>query len=251
MERFEINSILSRILNGTSNISFLFAINPNQLYGMITDSNIINNLICFLDQENRRDEIWDLILNFINPDLIDDHCFDYFYKNNISIERLAHLSLKDEFLKVLMQSSDEAYSTLALRYYNNDKYPISDFIELLINCKFETVFLNLFMQSKNINKKNIIIHKIIEKNHFLSQQFKALSKNIQSAKILFCTDDTERIEQAFNDNNYIYFISISQNINTPDYILRSLASIKNIKYGSKIRGYSAETLKIKQLFDTV
>lgn len=236
-------------------------INENEDYGLsvilkdlldtskkLNDENIVEKIINHFDKVKNKEEIWDLLLDYIEPGAINDVSFNYFLTNEISIIKLSHMELSDDFLKKLSDNSEEAYLTLAKRFFFNECYSVNEFIKLLMKCQYESVFLNIFLSEKTISYKGLIIHEIINNNILLSDEFKILSQRIRYAKHLYCTNNEKELKNAYENGDYIYMMAISQNIYTPDYVLKALSRINNIKYASRIRQKSTQTLRLKVSF---
>ncbi len=155
--------------------------------------------------------------------------------------------MQDKYLKKLLRYYDEAYIFLARRYYDNTGYSVYDFADLISKCRYESVFYDLLLYERDINPKSNVLHKVIQNSTYLSRELKSFSRRIYEAKMLFCTDDIEMIEAYCNKNDYIYFAAISNNVSTPDNILRALMQISDIKFAARIREKSKETLRIKSM----
>lgn len=211
----------------------------------LSDPDLIKRIIVRLDGEQDKNDIWEIFLKFIDVSVFDDYCFNYFCKNDICLNTLAHLDLQDKYLKILLREYDEAYIFLARRYYNYDRYSVYDFVDLISKCRYESVFYDLLFYEKDINSKSDMIHKVIQNNKYLSQELKSFSQRIYTAKMLFCTDDAEMINTYYGKNDYIYMAAISRNISAPDHILKELMQVSHIKFAARIRENSRETLKIK------
>lgn len=213
----------------------------------LSDSDMVKQIIMRLDGESSREDIWEVFLKYIDVSIFDDYCFDYFYENDISLNTLAHLDLQDKYLKILLRDYDEAYIFLARRYYDNNRYSVYDFADLISKCRYESVFYDLLLYEGDINPKSNVLHKVIQNSAYLSRELKSFSQRIYEAKMLFCTDDIEMIEAYFNKNDHIYFAAISNNVSTPDNILRALMQVSDIKFAARIREKSKETLRIKSM----
>ncbi len=213
----------------------------------ISDLDLVKRLIIRLNDEQDRKYFWDVFLRYIDVSIFDDYCFNYFWENDISLNTLAHLDLHEKYLKILLHDYEEAYIFLARRYYNYDRYSVYEFVNLISKCKYESVFYDLLLYEKEINSKSNVLHKVIQNSTYLSQELKLFSQRIFKAKMLFCTDDIEMIEAYYNKNDYIYLAAISNNVLTPDNILRNLMQVSNIKYAARIREKSKETLRIKTM----
>ncbi len=210
----------------------------------LSDTRLMHKLTERLDGEDNREELWEKLLLHIDTSAFDDRCFNYFYENGLCLCTLAHLPLEDKYLKKLAAVYEEAYIRLAKRYYAGYKYSVSDLAGLLKDCKFESVFENLFTFEKCITPKGIMLHKIIENSPLLSPGLKDISRRIHKAKMLMCTEDVHIIEEYFNKNDYIYMMAISRNPFAPKEILTALTQVSNVKYAAHIREQSRETLKL-------
>lgn len=187
------------------------------------------------------------MLDYIDPKIISNSILMYFCEKEISIPKLSHMELSDTCLKKLSIYSEEAYFTLTKRLFYDQNYSIEEYISLMQDCHFESVFFNIFLSEKIISFKGLIIHDIISNNDYLSDEFKALSQKIRYAKHLYCTNNEEEIIDAYEKNDYIYMMAISQNTVTPCYILENLSEIKGVKYAHKIRKSSMQILSIKNM----
>lgn len=239
--------IFIKLLDGEYNMSTAISmLRCEKNIEKISDLDLIKKLIIRLNDEQDRADVWDtLLLRYIDVSIFDDYCFNYFWENDICLNTLAHLDLQDKYLKMLLRDYDEAYIFLARRYYHYDRYSVYDFVDLISKCRYESVFYDLLFYEKNINPKSNMIHKVIQNNKHLSQELKSFSHRIYEAKILFCTDDIEMIIAYYEKNDYIYMAAISQNVSTPEDILRDLMQVSNIKFAARIRENSKETLRIK------
>ena len=126
----------------------------------INDESLLEKLICHFDKSENKEEIWNLLLDYIDPKAINDVIFDYFGENRISILRLSHMDLSNNCLKKLSLNSEEAYLTLAKRFFYNEGYSEEEFINLMMNCRYESVFFNIIFSEKTISFKGLIIHNI-------------------------------------------------------------------------------------------
>ncbi|MCM1579140.1 MAG: hypothetical protein NC078_10120, partial [Ruminococcus sp.] len=97
----------------------------------LSDSGLFHKLINKLDGEEYNANLWERLLFHIDPAAFDDRAFAYFYENSLCLCTLAHMPLADKYLKKLARTYDEAYITLAKRYYAEDKYSVSDFVILI------------------------------------------------------------------------------------------------------------------------
>ncbi len=216
--------------------------------GKISDTDLIKKIIVSIDDKPDKEELWNhILLRYIDADSIDDHCFDYFWENNICLNTLSHMELKDKYLKKLLRYFDEAYIFLARRYYKYDKYSVYEFAELMSKCRYESVFYDLLMNEKNIIDKGNLLHNIILNSTYLSEELKSFSGRIYTAKVLFCTDDIEMIKKYYNKKDHIYLAAISQNVSAPENILCELTRMTGIKFAAHIRENSRETLRIKAM----
>lgn len=242
----DINQIIKDIIRSKNANELFIANESNSICGEVNDSDILYGLVTsFVEYENKED-IWDIILDYVDEGIVDDRIFNYLYDNNISLNALSHLNLDDKFLLKLSDRFDEAFATLAKRYYNESKYSVLDFFILLTKCKFENIFMTLFCNEQGITPKGLIIHEVIRRNELYSKELKEISERIYFAKQLFCTDNIDIILSAASSNDYILLVSISQNIYTPVYVLNELSNMSKIKYASMIRQNSLATLKIKK-----
>ncbi|MDE6665883.1 MAG: hypothetical protein K2K14_06830 [Ruminococcus sp.] len=207
----------------------------------ITEENEISELISLLDKSAEYDS-WDYIIKNLDAEFIDEYLFDYLYKNNICLETLAHMKLNDKHLKKLSADYEEAFITLAIRYFVSDDYSVSELINLLKECKQESVFENLYSLSDGLTEKITAVNYVISESKYLSDDFKAYSDKLYYSKVLMFSNDKNMLIHAFEENEPEYMLSLSKNINTPEYLLNKLTGISKIKYASKIRNNSRETL---------
>lgn len=207
----------------------------------ITEENEISELISLLDKSAEYDR-WDYIIKNLDVEIIDKYLFDYLYKNNICLETLAHMKLNDKHLKKLSADYEEAFITLAIRYFVSDYYSVSELINLLKECKQESVFENLYSLSDGLTEKITAVNYVISESKYLSDDFKAYSDKLYYSKVLMFSNDKNMLIHAFEENEPEYMLSLSKNINTPEYLLNKLTGISKIKYASKIRNNSRETL---------
>ena len=209
----------------------------------IPNQNEINELI---ERADNSDEYWENIIDCSETEFIDEYLFEYLYKNNICLEKLAHLQLNDKHLKKLSADYEEAFITLAVRYFVSENYSILEFIQLLKECKYKSVFEILYFITDNLTEKLTVVNHIISENRHLSTEFKVYSNKLYRSKLLMFSDKEKILTDAFEENEPEYMLSLSKNINTPEYILNKLTSISGIKYASKIRNNSRKTLEYKK-----
>lgn len=212
---------------------------PNEVSELIS---MINKDAEYVDWENTID-------HSLNAEIIDRYLFDYFYKNDICLERLAHMELSDKHLKKLSADYEEAFITLAVRYFVSDDYSVSELMKLLKDCRFKSVFEKLYFISDNLTEKTTAVNYAVSRNKYLTSEDKDCLHKLYYSKILLFSDDEKALISAFEENEPVYMLSLSRNINTPEYILNKLVNISRIKYASKIRNNSRETLKYKKQAD--
>ncbi len=209
------------------------------------DRNEISELITVLNKSAEYDG-WDYTTDCVDTEIIDKYLFDYLYKNKICLEKLAHLKLNDKHLKKLSADYEEAFITLAVRYFVSDDYSVSGLIQLLKECKYKSVFEKLYFISDSFTEKTAMVNYAVSGNKYLtSEEKKSLHKLYRSKLILF-SDDEKTLTVASKENEPEYLLSVSRNPNTPEYILNKLTSISGIKYASKIRNNSRKTLEYKK-----
>jgi hypothetical protein len=243
MKKESLNYLISNLLlNKLSTTRMLEKIEQTLPHDTIDDPILLYDLIKFMDDRSERDEFWDCIIFFVSPKAIDDKCFAYFLKNNISLLKLAHMQLKNKQLERLSETYDEASLTLANRLYCLEKYSISEFKAFIINCDNEsTMYYLLNLGELNKEKFKLIIETINNKAVF-SSQLKLYAKEIEMTVILENTNDVALIRNMYKTNNARYLLSISKNTNTPQDILMILSKISGIKFASKIRSNSLNNL---------
>ncbi len=246
LNMIDINQIINDIIRSKNTNELLIAYESDLICGEVNDCNVLYCLASSIVEDEKKDDMWDIILDYVDERIVDDRIFNYLYDNNISLDSLSHLNLEDKFLLKLSDRYDEAFVTLAKRYYNESKYSVLDFLNLLKKCKFENTFMTLFSNEQGITPKGLIIHEVIRKSKLYSKELKDISERVFFAKQLFCTDNIELILSAASLKDYILLVSISQNINTPVCILNELSNISKIKFASIIRQNSLATLKIKK-----
>lgn len=218
--------------------------------GKIESEMTINKLIAFSESKNciEKEYFWYDILDYLSISVIDSILFDYLFKNNLCLDKLAHFDLNNQHLKKLSVLYDEAFITLAIRYFKSDSYSNLDLIQLLVKCKYESVFEQLFLIEKNFTVKKMSIFYAISKNCYLSDEFKNYANKIYYANVLLFSKDEKMLTDAFEQKDSAYMLSLSKNLYTPKKILNELSNISGIKYASQIRNNSKETLKIIDSF---
>lgn len=244
----DINQIIKNMLQSNNTNELLETYRSNSVYGTVNDCNALYELTTLIHKDEKREEVWDIILDYIDGNVIDDRIFNYLYDNSISLVSLSHCNLNDKYLIKLSNTYEEAFVTLARRYYFQTEHSVLDFTKLMNKCKFESVFMVIFHDETNVTLKGLILHEIIRNSNYCSEELKRISERILFSKQLFCTNDDNLIRYAVSLNDYILLVSISQNINTPTYILEELLNVSKIKYASKIRQNCLETLKIKKIY---
>lgn len=212
---------------------------------LIEDADLLKKLIHYIDTNVYREKFWETIIFYVSPNLIDDYSFDYFYKNNIALEKLSHMKLCDEQLIILSEKYEEASFSLGRRYYS-DKYDINVFINYIDKCQNENVLKYLLTIPKIDKTKRKLLIELIEKKTGLSDELKSLSLIQKYLDILKETEDLELIIEKFEKKIPDYYLSIAENINTPDNILLYLSEVSGVKNASLIRNKSKKTLFSKK-----
>lgn len=242
--------MLTRLMNGE--ISYVTAaglMEDKQVTGKISDSGILKRLISAADLSGDRERFWSAVIEYTDTGCIDDECFEYFYGHDIILCSLAHLDLPDRYLKKLSGEYEEAYMTLAKRFYSDDKYSLADFVKLMRGCRNEAVIEQVFFIQRGITAKGMALYETVQASPYLDDEIKKLSRRIYEAGLLMCTDNEKLIEEFFVRNDYVYNIALSRNVRTPDSILERLAEASGMKYSKQIRIFSRETLKAKKLLN--
>lgn len=243
MKKASLNYLISKLLlNKISITRILEEIEQTPPHDTIDDPMLLYSLIKFMDGRSERDEFWDCIIFFVSPKVIDDTVFAYFLKNNISLLKLAHMQLKNKQLEKLSETYDEASLTLANRLYCLEKYSISEFKSFIINCDNESTMYYLLNLGVLDRERFKLIIETIKNKAFFSSHLKFYAQEIEMAIILEITDDVTLIRKMYKTNNYKYLLSISKNTKTPQDILMDLSGIAGIKFASKIRSNSLNTM---------
>lgn len=225
---FGLHLILDRLKNNTS-----------------SDKSEISKLIRMLEKDAEYND-WESTTEFLDTQIIDEYLFDYLYKNRICLEKLAHMKLSDRHLKKLSADYDEALITLAVRYFTSDDYSVAELINLLKDCKYDSVFEMLYFVSDSLTEKSTAVNYAVSKNKYLTSDEKEHLHKLYRSKMLLFSDDEEVLTNAFEENEPVYMLSLSKNINTPEDILNKLINISGIKYASQIRSNSRKILKYKE-----
>ncbi len=220
----------------------IFEINKLKSENRINNSQLLHQLISFLHDNEEKEEFWNSLIFFIDPKAIDTRCFEYFVQYNVALEKLSHLKLEDEQLKVLAPKFDEACITFMMRLYN-DSYSDEEFYEFISTCKNEYAFKYILSVPKQMNYKKQKLYDVIKNRNDLSEKLKAFAFKQYNSDILKNTDNISYIIEFFTKMEPEYLLSISKNINTPINILENLKIIQGVKYASIIRKNSLETLK--------
>lgn len=239
--------MLTMFMDGEISLSEAMEImERRQVCGKISDSSFLKRLISAADRCSGREGFWYAAIEYVSTDCIDDECFEYFYNNDIILCTLAHLDLPDKYLKRLSGKYEEAYMTLAKRYYSDGKYSLAEFAELMSRCKNKAVIEQVFLIQRGVTAKGVLLNEIVQASPCLDDEIKSLSGRIHKAGQLMLSDSEEMIEEFFLKNDCIYNIAISRNIKAPDCILEKLTETRGMKYSKQIRIFSRETLKAKK-----
>lgn len=133
-----------------------------------------------------------------------------------------------------------------MKYFVSENYSVPELIQLLKECKYESVFEILYFLTDNLKEKITVVNHIIAENRHLSSEFKVYSDKLYRSKLLMFSNDEKTLTDAFEENEPEYILCLSKNINTPEYILNKLTGISGIKYATKIRDNSRKTLEYKK-----
>lgn len=208
----------------------------------INSSQLLYRLIDFLHKKKEMEAFWDSLIFLIDPKAIDAICFEYFMQNNVALEKLSHLELKDNQLKILATKYNEACMTLLKRLYTSS-YSEDEFCEFISICTDEYSFKYILSIPKQMDHKKQKLYDVINNRNDLSKELKTIALKQYNSDILENTDNVDFIKKCYIQMEPNYLLSISKNINTPIYILEELKVIQGIKYASTIRKNSLDTIK--------
>lgn len=201
-----------------------------------------------MDEKNKDEQMWDEILECINPDEVSDDFFEYLLSNEISIMTLCHMKLKDEWLFKLVDYDDEPIYTLAERYYLGNEYTIRDFISFYKKylMKQPNICLWLLQIEATDDKKKLLQYL----NNYYQSSCDAVRKALLGEYVKNCMD-SEEIENIYYQHIHegVVLVAIAGNLYTPLEILSELTYASGVQFASKIRKCSRETLMIKKLVE--
>lgn len=106
----------------------------------------------------------------------------------------------------------------------------------------EHYFYDGMKNRKKFNCLSCFIQKNID-----DKKIKAVLNEILIAERVSLIDNTDEISDTYNNfhDSPAILLSIAENLFTPENILASLSKVSNIKFASKIRKKSIDTLKLK------
>lgn len=204
-----------------------------------------------LNDHPQRDELWSVLLTKIEPCSLSDKALQYFLDNKIGLIELGHSDLPNQWLQKFALYVEEALFTLSERYYYDDQFSAEDFCTFLKKNKDRPhMFLHLlehyFYDGMKNRKKFNCLSCFIQKN-IDDKKIKAVLNEILIAERVSLIDNTDEISDTYNNfhDSPAILLSIAENLFTPENILASLSKVSNIKFASKIRKKSIDTLKLK------
>lgn len=180
-----------------------------------------------------------------------DNVFDFLVENEIDLDYLSHLPLRDEQLLILFnkncQLCEESAFTLIDRALK-DNVTVQGFVNIFSRCCNEAVSKYLFgsiLLRRDID--SLLKAKVLEAIQFIKKSYSSnediFKKSIEFENFLALreTEDIEFISQSYNLNNYIFNIALSQNVNTPIEIINELCSLNKVKFSKIIRTNAIKT----------
>lgn len=193
---------------------------------------------------------WEKTLFYISSKSLSKDFINYLINNQIAIEVLGHMPLKDDFLWELVDLVDEAIITLGKRYYLESKYSENDFVFFLARFKrYHWLWNNLLNIDLITNK---IKNKLLIKNLFLLTDFddlKGLVIDTNKEKLLIKTKNIKLIMKYYNSKEGKFLKAIAQNLYTPIDVLKELVNINNVKFAKQIRELAKANLKMRNIND--
>lgn len=193
------------------------------------DNADMNDYFCRLQEQG-------LLTELVIKDLIN---------KNICLNYLAHLPLEDKCLVELFNKDNQQCLEAALTLIDiifKSTVTIDEFIRVFQSCCQEEVCRYLFKKLLTNNEiDELTLEKCFEAIKIIKNKYDECDNLYQEALLydiflkLLKTDDVKFIENKFHQQNYIFNIAISQNPNTPAFILEELFTLSGMKYAKVIR----------------
>ena len=177
-------------------------------------------------------------------------------EKEIALGEIAHLPLPDEVLLKLLQKDSilcaEAGFTLIDNALSNT-VSVEKFHDTFVKCCRENVCDYIFRKMLTIlNLDALLCAKFHDAVQTIKQTYDTASDiygkalQYENYLLLLQTADEDLIARLFQKKNFVYYLAISQNDNSPDCLLSELTELKGMKFAGNIRNNAKQTLARKK-----
>lgn len=186
------------------------------------------------------------LLDYIDIKSFSNAIIDVMIKENVGIEKISHMPLKDEILSKLACVNQDAYMLYIRKLYTNSEYSEKELLEYFAHNYNDSGYEYLCILNGSNYDKEIIIDYIANKIS-RKESVRALVHKRVKARTLRYETNNEILLSCIKENEYIYDLEIAQNIFASEQILRELMKLKGLKYCKEIKRRAEETLQKKMM----
>ena len=205
---------------------------------------LIDRLINKYTGTRLEQELWTAIVPRLPETSLSDFAIEYLIQNKIAVVPLCHKELDNHWLKRLIPFDSAAKITLAKRYYTEERYTDSDFVEFFFSLLFEDLDTIKFILKYCFSCKRLLLLDLCNMKFSDDDQ-------IRSYMIAYQTEhetDAKRIQDIYEDHqeDEIILSAVSANYFTPIEILTELSKITDMLSSRSIRKAASRMLQLKR-----
>lgn len=189
-------------------------------------------------------DYFEQLLDFIDIKSFSATIIEYMIRENIGIEKISHMPLREELLSKLACVNEDANMILAKKMYTDSKYGEKELMEYFAKNYDDNVYEYLCVLNGSVPEKELLIDYIADKKSE-NESIRTLIYKRAKARTLRYETNNNILLNYLKENEYIYDLEIANNIFASEQILVELKELKGIKYCKEIKRRAEETLRKK------
>ena len=205
---------------------------------------LIDRLINQYTGTRLEEELWTALVPYLPETSFSDFAIEYLIRNKIAVVPLCHKELDDHWLKRLIPFDSAAKITLAKRYYTEERYTDSDFVEFFFSFLFEDLDIIKFILKYYFSRKRLLLLNLCSMKFSDDDQIRSYMTAYQTEH----ETDAKRIQEIYEDHqeDEIILSAVSANYFTPIEILTELSKINDLPSSRSIRNAASRMLQLKR-----
>lgn len=193
-------------------------------------------------------DYFEQLLDFIDIKSFSATIIEYMIRENIGIEKISHMPLREELLSKLACVNEDANMILAKKMYTDSKYGEKELMEYFAKNYDDNVYEYLCVLNGSVPEKELLIDYIADKKSE-NESIRTLIYKRTKARTLRYETNNNILLNYLKENEYIYDLEIANNIFASEQILVELKELKGIKYCKEIKRRAEETLRKKYVIE--